>query len=194
MIETAYRISEREDIDYLKDFQEDIPSINQHEVLIKIYAISLNYCDDEIIKVGDKVIRFKKGDRVISNIDPTHLYGPSRSWSYSLDGPVDGMLTQYKALLYTDLIKIPNHLSYEQTASLLRTGTKTWNALLGNNQLLSGQTVLFQGTGSVSLTGLMLVKAAGCTRIIISDDDEKLKQFKDKYGVDYKINKKKEPN
>ncbi|CAF3386221.1 unnamed protein product [Rotaria sp. Silwood2] len=150
--------------------------------------------DDEIIKVGDKVIRFKKGDRVISNIDPTHLYGPSRSWSYSLDGPVDGMLTQYKALLYTDLIKIPNHLSYEQTASLLRTGTKTWNALLGNNQLLSGQTVLFQGTGSVSLTGLMLVKAAGCTRIIISDDDEKLKQFKDKYGVDYKINKKKEPN
>lgn len=33
----------------------------------------------EIIEVGDQVVGFKKGDRIISNFDPTHLYGPSRS-------------------------------------------------------------------------------------------------------------------
>jgi NADPH:quinone reductase-like Zn-dependent oxidoreductase len=41
----VYRITERKGIDYLKDFQEDIPKINQHEVLIKIHAVSLNYRD-----------------------------------------------------------------------------------------------------------------------------------------------------
>ncbi|CAF3389543.1 unnamed protein product [Rotaria sp. Silwood2] len=182
-------------IDYIKDFQEDIPTINQHEVLIKIHAVSLNYRDlliinnkypfslkdnivpysdgaGEIVEVGDQVIGFKKGDRVISNFDPTHLYGPSQSC----------------------LIKIPDHLSYEQAASLVCTGTTTWNALHGNNRLLPGQTVLLQGTGGVSLTGLMLAKAGGCTTIITSSDDEKLKQVKDKYGADYTINYKKQPN
>ncbi len=43
--QTVYRITERKGIDYLKDFQEDIPTINQHEVLIKIQAVSLNYRD-----------------------------------------------------------------------------------------------------------------------------------------------------
>jgi len=43
--QTVYRITERKGIDYLKSFQEDIPTINQHEVLIKIRAVSLNYRD-----------------------------------------------------------------------------------------------------------------------------------------------------
>jgi NADPH:quinone reductase-like Zn-dependent oxidoreductase len=140
------------------------------------------------------VIGFKKGDRVISNFDSTHLYGPSRNWSNGLGGPVDGMLTQYKALPYFSLVKIPNHLSYEQAASLVCTGTTTWNALHGNNPLLPGQTVLFQGTGGVSLTGLMLAKAGGCTTIITSSSDEKLKEAKEKYGADYTINYKTQPN
>lgn len=38
--------------------------------------------------------------------------------------------------------------------------------------------MLFQGTGGVSLTGLMFSKAGGCTTIITSSSDEK-------YGVDY---------
>ncbi|CAF3045345.1 unnamed protein product, partial [Rotaria sp. Silwood2] len=185
----------RKGMDYIEDVQEDIPTLNQHEVLIKIHAFSLNYRDlliinnkypfslkdnivpysdgaGEIVEVGDQVIGFKKGDRVISNFDPTHLYGPSQSC----------------------LIKIPDHLSYEQAASLVCTGTTTWNALHGNNRLLPGQTVLLQGTGGVSLTGLMLAKAGGCTTIITSSDDEKLKQVKDKYGADYTINYKKQPN
>jgi NADPH:quinone reductase-like Zn-dependent oxidoreductase len=47
--QTVYRITERKGIDYLQAFQEDIPKINQHEVLIKIHAVSLNYRDLVII-------------------------------------------------------------------------------------------------------------------------------------------------
>jgi NADPH:quinone reductase-like Zn-dependent oxidoreductase len=47
--QTVYRITERKGVDYLKSFQEDIPKINQHEVLIKIHAVSLNYRDLAIL-------------------------------------------------------------------------------------------------------------------------------------------------
>jgi len=148
----------------------------------------------EIVEVGDQVIGFKKGDRVISNFDPTHLYGPLQSLDYSLGGSVDGMLCQYKALSYFGLIKIPDHLSYEEAASLVCAGTTAWNALHGNKPLLPGQSVLFQGTGGVSICGLLLARAAGCTTIITSSSDEKLKEVKEKYGVDYTINYKTKPN
>jgi NADPH:quinone reductase-like Zn-dependent oxidoreductase len=41
----VYRITEKKGIDYLKEFQEDIPTIHEHEVLIKIHAVTLNYRD-----------------------------------------------------------------------------------------------------------------------------------------------------
>jgi NADPH:quinone reductase-like Zn-dependent oxidoreductase len=112
----------------------------------------------------------------------------------SLGGPADGMLCQYKALPYSGLVKIADHLSYEEAASLVCVGTTAWNALHGNKPLLPGQSVLFQGTGGVSICGLLLARAAGCTTIITSSSDEKLKEVKEKYGVDYTINYKTTPN
>lgn len=53
---------------------------------------------------------------------------------------------------------------------------------------------LLQSTGGVSLCGLLLARAAGCTTIITSSSDEKLKEIKEKYGVDYTINYKTNPN
>jgi NADPH:quinone reductase-like Zn-dependent oxidoreductase len=52
----------------------------------------------------------------------------------------------------------------------------------------------FLGTGGVSVTGLMLAKAAGAITIITSSSDEKLKLVKDKYGADHVINYKKTPD
>ena len=66
--QTVYRIAERKGIDYLKESQEDIPNVHQHEVLIKIHAVSLNYRDFLIItgsypmKVKENVIPFSDGN------------------------------------------------------------------------------------------------------------------------------------
>ena len=45
----------------------------------------------------------------------------------------------------------------------------------------------------MSITGLVLAKAAGATTIITSSSDEKLAYVKEKYGVDHVINYKKTP-
>ena len=50
------------------------------------------------------------------------------------------------------------------------------------------------GTGGVSITGLILAKAAGATTIVTSSSDEKLRVAREKYGADFTINYNKEKN
>lgn len=211
--------SERTSHKAIKEFSEPIPQINSYEVLINIKAVSLNYRDlviangkypapvkDKVVpcsdgagvveEVGESVKNFKKGDRVIGNFDPTHLYGPQLDGNDALGALRDGNLRDYIALPAISVIKIPeeNTLTFPELASLVCTGTTVWNALYGNQPLLPGQTILFQGTGGVSITGLTLAKAAGAFTIITSSSDEKLKYVKDKFGADYTINYKETPN
>lgn len=57
-----------------------------------------------------------------------------------------------------------------------------------------GQTVLALGTGGISMTGIMLAKAAGATTIITSSSDSKLALAKETYGADHGINYLTTPN
>ena len=67
-------------------------------------------------------------------------------------------------------------------------GVTAWNCLYGGIPFIAGQSVLFLGTGGVSIIGLILAKAAGAKTIITSSSDEKLKYVQEKYGADYTIN------
>lgn len=112
-----------------------------------------------------------------------------------MGGPIDGVLREYVALPYEAIVKAPSYLklSWEQLASLVCTGTTAWNALYGNNKLEPGEIVFLQGTGGVSMTGLLLAKAPGATTILTSSSNEKLEKIKAEYGVDYTVNYKKFP-
>lgn len=50
------------------------------------------------------------------------------------------------------------------------------------------------GTGGVSITGLILAKAAGATTIITSSSDAKLKHVQQTYGADFTVNYKTTPD
>jgi len=106
------------------------------------------------------------------------------------------MLRQYVVIPASAIVKIPQttQLSWTQLAGLVCTGTTAWNSLYGNLALKPGQTVLLQGTGGVSMTTLILAKAAGAITIITSSSDEKLRMAKEKYGADHLINYKKTPH
>lgn len=79
-----------------------------------------------------------------------------------LGGPIDGVLQEYRVFHTIGLLHIPQHLSYEEAACWPCAGVTAWNALYGGGiPLKPGQTVLFKGTGGVSLTGLILARAAG---------------------------------
>jgi NADPH:quinone reductase-like Zn-dependent oxidoreductase len=165
-----------------------------------------------IEEIGSAVTDLHQGDWAIINFDPTNLYGPQKGkihtidngvsleirvysdvhidWNNAFGGPIDGMLRQHIAVPANAIVPIPRdtELSWAQLAALVCTGTTAWNALYGCLPLKPGKTVLFQGTGGVSLTGLLLAKAAGATTIITSSSDNKLQMVREKYGVDHVIN------
>ncbi|KAI0046943.1 NAD-P-binding protein [Auriscalpium vulgare] len=148
----------------------------------------------EVVSAGEAVTDFKKGDRVVSIFDQKHIYGIQTTIiKDSLGGGYDGGLAEYIVLPGLSLLHIPAHLSYDEASCFPIAGVTAWNALYGGQPLIPGQTVLFQGTGGVSIFGLLIAHAAGAKTIVTPSSDEKLELAK-KLGVDHVINYKKTPD
>jgi NADPH:quinone reductase-like Zn-dependent oxidoreductase len=73
----------------------------------------------------------------------------------------------------TGLIRIPEHLSYQEAATLPCAGVTAWNALRAGG-VRPGMTVLIQGTGGVSIFALQLARLTGARVLGISSSNEKL--------------------
>ena len=91
------------------------------------------------------------------------------------------------------LLPIPEHLSFEQAATLPCAGVTAWNAVVVQGQVKPGDTVLALGTGGVSLFALQFAKAAGANVIITSSSDEKLARAKT-LGADHGVNYANDPD
>lgn len=100
---------------------------------------------------------------------------------------MNGTLAEYGVFDAQGLVHVPNHLSYEEAATLPCAALTAWEALIRRGQLASGQTVLLLGTGGVSIFALQFAKAVGATVIIMSKSDDKLSKAK-MLGADFGIN------
>ncbi|KAK1706298.1 hypothetical protein CaCOL14_008352 [Colletotrichum acutatum] len=206
----VFRLPQRTSINDLVVGTEPIPEPSSNEVLVRIRSVALNFRDfavatgqyplpvkdnvvpgsdlsSDVVKVGSHVDDFAHGDKVISSFDLDTLHGAMKDWNHSLRGYVDGALREYIVLPSSALVQVPKEtkLNYSQLSALVCTGTTAWNSLCGN--------IALKRTGGVSITGLILAKAAGATAIITSSSDSKLQHVKETYGPDHVINYKKTP-
>jgi NADPH:quinone reductase-like Zn-dependent oxidoreductase len=187
-------------IDSLELVERPTPQPGPGEVLIKIHAVSLNYrdlmmakglynpklrlpripCSDgagEVAAVGSGVSAWKPGDRVCGIFMQNWIDGsptPAKTKG-ALGGDIDGMLAEYVLLKETGLVRIPDHLSFEEASTLPCAGVTAWNALTAGN-LQPSSTVLIQGTGGVSIFALQLAKLRGLRVLGISSSDAKLER------------------
>ncbi|KAL4870231.1 hypothetical protein BDV12DRAFT_207924 [Aspergillus spectabilis] len=211
--QTTFRLTgERTSIQALQQHTEQIPIPSKHGMLFKVHSVSLNYRDHAVatskhpfpvkdkvvpcsgaagvaVQVGDAVKNFTEDDHVVGSFDPTNLYGQMTDWSSGQGGPADGVLREYVVIPAAAAAK----RSFSEWSTLVCTGVMVWNALYGNLPLRPGQSVLCLGTGGVSITGLILAKAAGATTIITSSSEEKLALVKSQIGADHRINYKTHP-
>lgn len=195
-----------------------VPKVGDTDVLVRLRGASLNYRDliipkgmypfplslpvvgasdgaGEVLAVGPKVTRWKKGDNVVTLFNQAHQYGPidvaaSKS---GLGGVLDGTLRQYGVFSETGLVRAPKNLSHVESATLTCAGLTSWNALYGLKPLVPGQTVLVQGTGGVSLFALQFAKAAGARVIATTSSKAKADKLK-QLGADHVINYKEDKN
>jgi NADPH:quinone reductase-like Zn-dependent oxidoreductase len=169
------------------------------EVLVRVRAASLNRRDlgikagaypvgpremlvplsdgaGEVAAIGSSVTRFKVGDRVAAIFFQRWISGrpgPEVSGS-ALGGAIDGMLAQYVTLDEHGLVAVPEHLSFEQAATLPCAAVTAWSGLVTRGRMQAGDNVLLQGTGGVSVFGLQFAVAAGARSFITSSSDAKL--------------------
>lgn len=176
------------------------PVAGASEVLVRVRATSLNRRDlnildsefgpddgiaggiplsdgaGEVIAVGPGVSRFRVGDRVAGIFFERWLGGtPTLDMLESArGGNPSGMLSEVIVSHEDGLVAVPAHLTYEEAATLPCAAVTAWVGLFKRGRLQPGQFVLLEGTGGVSVFGMIFAAAAGAKPIITSSQDDKL--------------------
>lgn len=181
--------------------QHPVPQPGNHEVLIRIKANSLSYRDinilkgdyplpvapdviavsdgaGEVVAIGSQVTRTKTGERIAVNMFPLWLDGPF-GWDVAsqIGGSLNGLLSEYAVVHEDAVVAIPDHLSFEQAATLPCAALTAWNALTGGKPLMAGQTVLTLGSGSVSLFAIQFARLFGARVIATTSTEEKARKL-----------------
>lgn len=147
------------------------PRVLENDVLVKVYAASINPIDN-IVKagymkemlpitfpytmgydvsgvveaVGANVTRFKVGDEVYAR--------PNQEDS--------GSIAEYAVVKEDELALKPRKLSFEEAASFPLAGLTAWQALVSKGQLKKGQKVLIHaGSGGVGTFAIQMAKHLG---------------------------------
>ena len=210
----AFEIQNKFGLDSLTLTERPDPKPSYGQVLIKLRSLSLNYRDlmvvkglynpklplplipfsdgvGEVVAVGEGVTRVNIGDRVAGIFFQKWLAGEltAEKAESALGGAIEGMLAEYVILHEDGVVRVPEHLTDEEAASLPCAAVTAWNALFTSGSLKAGDTVLIQGTGGVSIFALQFALLAGARVIATSSSDEKLErvlQLGASDGINYK--------
>ena len=197
----SYHVTYGGGIDSLVLREHEIPKPGPGEVLVRVRATSLNARElmilrgdyplpvksdvvavsdgaGEVAGIGEGITRVKVRDRVAASLFPLWLGGAfSFDVAPQIGGSLDGMLTEFAILSEQGLVLIPDHLSFEEAATLPCAGVTAWHALTGGRPPVPGDTVLTLGSGGVSLFALQFAKLYGARVIATTSSDEKAKQL-----------------
>jgi NADPH:quinone reductase-like Zn-dependent oxidoreductase len=198
----TYEIGTGGGIDGLTMVERPVPKPGQGQVVVRIRATSLNYRDliiakgglgkrerpliplsdgaGEVAEIGTGVTRVRVGDRVAPIFTQSWIDGDvGRFLPTALGGEVDGVLAEYILLDEHGLVHFPDHLSFEEAATLPCAAVTAWNALVTLGQLKAGDTVLAMGTGGVSIFALQFARMMGAQVIATSSSDAKLARLRE---------------
>ncbi len=172
-------------------------SLNFHDYLV---AVGLLETTDGTIPmsdgagvveaVGPGVTEFAVGDKVMSCFFPN--WGDGRVVDADRLGGVpgdnvDGFAAETVTMNASAFTAMPENYSFEQAATLPCAALTAWRALMVEAKIKSGDSVLVQGSGGVSVFALQFAKAAGCHVIATSSSDAKLEKLS-ALGADQVIN------
>ena len=195
----AVTISNYGEPDVLKLTEVEKPRPSGKELLVKVYATSINPVDYKIRKggiergvafpqilgfdvsgvieeIGNLVTNFKPGDEV--------FYLPRIiGWQ--------GAYSEYHLVEESIVAKKPLNISHIEAAGIPLVGCTSWDALIERTKIKLAETVLIHaGAGGVGSLAIQLAKACGC--YVFSTCSNKNLDFVKKLGADRVINYKEE--
>jgi NADPH:quinone reductase-like Zn-dependent oxidoreductase len=163
---------------------------------IPLPHISGSDISGEISETGDQVSGHIKGEKVL--IAPGTSCGVcdycGNGWdslceSYKIIGyETQGGYAEYVAVPGTNLLQIPDKLSFEQAAAVPLVFLTAWHMLVTRAHLAPGETVLVWAAGSgVGSAAIQLAKLLGAKVITTVGNDTKREKAQ-KLGADYVLN------
>lgn len=138
----------------------------------------------EIVEVGEGVVRFQKGDRVVS-LTAIKTCGVCSyckrglvmlcSERESIGSGVDGAFSEYIVVPASSVYNIPEHITFEE-AALTEPLACVVRCVMERNTVAAGDSVLISGPGTMGMLALQVAKAHGgeVTVIGTSADQERL--------------------
>lgn len=177
-----------EQLAYDSNFPE--PQVDAGDVLLRVRATSLNYHDiftrrgmpgikiplpmimgldvaGEITKIGPGVTGWKVGDRVL--VDPLN-----RVEGGLMGETVNGGLAEFCKARAHQLVRIPENISFEQSAALPVAYGTAHRMMTTKGQVQAGEKVLILGaSGGVGVCCVQLAKIAGAYVIACAGSEEK---------------------
>lgn len=169
----------------------DVPDPNPAatDLLVKVKAAALNRADlaaakalegndrkpigiefsGEVLAVGNAVKDFKPGDRIMCHATGSHA--------------------ELAVCDYRRALKIPDGMSFEQTATLPVGLNTLHNALVTAGRLKAGDNVLVQGASSgVGIIGLQMAKLLGAKFVIGTSTNDARRARLTEFGADLALN------
>jgi NADPH:quinone reductase-like Zn-dependent oxidoreductase len=209
----AWRFTKAFGLENLEFVELPDPRPGPGQAVVRVRACSLNYRDlivskggygravkpplipfsdgaGEVVAVGEGVIRVKPGDRVAAIFMQGWLDGPpdDAKAATALGGSLDGMLAEQVCLDAAGLVRFPDHLSFEEAATLPCAAVTAWHSLFVSGGLRPGQSVLVQGTGGVSIFALQFAKLAGARVIATTSGRDQKEDRLRAMGADAVVN------
>ncbi len=199
----AWEIQSDGGVDALALNERGTPEPGPGEVLVRVHASSVNYRDlstiedpvsrnlpyptvpnsdaaGEVVAFGDGVDGIKPGDRVASCFFQDWQAGPisAEAMASALGGSRPGVLAEHVVLDAHGVIRVPDHLSWAEAATLPCAALTAWHALTLPRPVSPGETVLLLGTGGVSVFAQQFCRMMGAKTIVTSSSDEKLERMR----------------
>ncbi len=187
------------------------------QVLVRVQACAMNHLDlwvrkglpgvnlphilgsdiaGELVEAGEYVTGFRSGQRVL--LAPMSFCNRCAACASGrqnecrqftvLGNGVDGGNCELIAVPAVNVIPIPDHLGFNEAASVPLVFLTAWHMLIGRARLRPGQTVLILGASSgVGIAAIQIARLLHCRVITTAGDERKMQKGLD-LGADYAIN------
>jgi NADPH:quinone reductase-like Zn-dependent oxidoreductase len=213
----AYHLDPLRDLDGLSVRPQPLPEPGPGQVVVRVAAASLNRRDlmlvegtyplpavpgvvplsdgaGEVAAVGAGVTRVTAGDRVTATYYLHWTDGPQRlahvREQYGANH--DGWLARYVLLEADSVVRVPDHLTDPEAASLTCGGVAAWAALTKPVPVRPGETVLIVGAGTVALFAVQFAQMHGARVVGITSSAGKARRLRE-LGADEVIDRNQTP-
>jgi NADPH:quinone reductase len=146
-----------------------------------------------IVAVGDEVTGFAIGDRVAST---STLFcgrcamcraGREHACEHheALGVHRDGGAAELVAIPERSVVRIPNHVGFDEAAAMAVNYPMAWNLLVEAGRLEPGADVLVMGAaGGLGIAGVLIAKALGARVIAAAGAAWKLERLREEFGIE----------